>query len=851
MFRLVRGEFERRVVLASFPPIPGHREALERRIAHVRSSAPPESVKTYGVVPVEGSWRLVTGCPDGTPLSIVASRLRPDRVRAARLAAGLVSAVSQALRSGLVHGYLSPRTVFLAAQGGIEIAEYVQPHPGRSWELAVGPAATLPASSPSRDVFATAFLVHLLLRLSPEPSALLSTLASSPHQGLLYDLLRVKNPVESEELLRALVAAFLPCQDPIGALARLQSSLPNSIELANTLVPGNREAAPAVGQEKPTEGERPPARRRARLFPLLPAGLSFLATALAPFWLPGLLAWIEARGDTPAGEETLLLAAGTTAPQPDGAHRGETPTEEAEADSLAEGKPVSYIERIDAGGAPPATANTALLSVFDTAVADFPDEPRVWFDRGRHLLQQGEAQKALEDFDHAIRLASSADRNADRQTLYDAHLHRALALYQLGRAEGILADLIAAREILPERHEAFYCLGRFLDRAGRHASAVDFYSEALASGKETFQGLLHRGASRYYRGDRDGATADLRRALLLAGDAPGPYCYLARIEADRGNREEASRLFHRCLDLDPENYEGLFYFASLRFEEGAIEEAGELFLAAVRSDPERPGGYNGLGLLAIARNDVGGAITLFERALSLQPAYSPALKNRANARFHRGAAGDLDLAISDLLRAIQVTPEDAEAHLLLGAAFVRAGKETAALDEFSRAIVLEPQNARAYYNRGSLYLSHQNAVRARADFLQAADADPTYPLPRLALGHLANASGDSVGALAWYREAAKAAPANADAHNYLGATLAVLGRLAEAVEALDRAVELAPDSVRSLANRADCLLRLERWGEALRDLDRALLLDPGNAGFSEMRARLIEYLAKLEDARSR
>ena len=65
--------------------------------------------------------------------------------------------------------------------------------------------------------------------------------------------------------------------------------------------------------------------------------------------------------------------------------------------------------------------------------------------------------------------------------------------------------------------------------------------------------------------------------------------------------------------------------------------------------------------------------------------------------------GDLDRAIAEYDRAIELAPDWAEAHYKLGNAYGVKGDMDRALDVYSRAIELDPDFILAYYDHGSFY----------------------------------------------------------------------------------------------------------------------------------------------------
>ena len=82
-------------------------------------------------------------------------------------------------------------------------------------------------------------------------------------------------------------------------------------------------------------------------------------------------------------------------------------------------------------------------------------------------------------------------------------------------------------------------------------------------------------------------------------------------------------------------------------------------------------------------------------------------KSHTLALVSRGAAfmrtGEMNMAIADFKRALEIDPEYARAYHLRGLAWEAQNKDVEAMADFSKAIELRPDYAAAYYSRATLY----------------------------------------------------------------------------------------------------------------------------------------------------
>ena len=119
---------------------------------------------------------------------------------------------------------------------------------------------------------------------------------------------------------------------------------------------------------------------------------------------------------------------------------------------------------------------------------------------------------------------------------------------------------------------------------------------------------------------------------------------------------------------------------------------------------------------------------------------------------------DLPSARSNLEKAIQLSPSNAEAHEWLGWVLGRQGDLDSAVRELRAAVKLKPGLADAHVTLASILIQQGNPAEAENEA----------------------------------RAAVKAAPTNAEAHRILGRTLSLMNLKDEGVSELRQAVKLAP-----------------------------------------------------------
>src|SRR6266498_1249436 len=119
--------------------------------------------------------------------------------------------------------------------------------------------------------------------------------------------------------------------------------------------------------------------------------------------------------------------------------------------------------------------------------------------------------------------------------------------------------------------------------------------------------------------------------------------------------------------------------------------------------------------------DLDGAISDFNRAIELNPKDDAPYYNRPQAkRLKKDAAG----AIADYTRAIELGSTNPAAFNNRGNARAENNDRDGAIADYTHAIELKPDYARAYYNRAVTKQAKGDATGAKADFKTAAKLDP-------------------------------------------------------------------------------------------------------------------------------
>jgi Flp pilus assembly protein TadD len=118
---------------------------------------------------------------------------------------------------------------------------------------------------------------------------------------------------------------------------------------------------------------------------------------------------------------------------------------------------------------------------------------------------------------------------------------------------------------------------------------------------------------------------------------------------------------------------------------------------------------------------------------------APALEQRARADFENGRVVE---AIETMQRVVALTPEDAEAHFLLGVMMLRTDRVAEAEPLLARAVELAPRDAKMLAAYGLALRAQKRWSDAERALVRSLLFDPGEPSTIAALGELYRLAGD-------------------------------------------------------------------------------------------------------------
>jgi tetratricopeptide (TPR) repeat protein len=183
-------------------------------------------------------------------------------------------------------------------------------------------------------------------------------------------------------------------------------------------------------------------------------------------------------------------------------------------------------------------------------------------------------------------------------------------------------------------------------------------------------------------------------------------------------------------------------------------------------------------------------------------------------------------AISSMLRAVELLPNDAETHSNLATTYKQLGMLIEAEASYRCAIKIKPDFVQAHINLGNTLNQMKSFELAAISYKTALTLWPNFAESHNNLGAVLVQLNKPNEALASYQKAISIKPDYAEAHSNLGAALKQIGRLAEAVESYEIALKIQPNFAEAHNNIGDIYSELSLNDKAEESYRLAIKIKP-------------------------
>ena len=259
---------------------------------------------------------------------------------------------------------------------------------------------------------------------------------------------------------------------------------------------------------------------------------------------------------------------------------------------------------------------------------------------------------------------------------------------------------------------------------------------------------------------------------------------------------------------------------------GMYADMETLWRVTINKNPDCSMAHNNLGTVLASKGQVDEAIVQFRKALEIQQDNADAHDNLGNVLLQKGS---VDEAIIHYQKALEIKPDSADACCALGNALSQRGRLDEAMEQFQKAIHLQPDLDRAYYNLGNLLLQKGRVDEAIIQCQKALEIKPGCAEAHYSLGNALLQERRVDEAIQQYQSALETKPDYAEAHINLGNALLQKKRVDEAVEQFQQAINIQPASAQAHYDLSQIFLSKGRVDEAIAHLEKALEIRPDYA----------------------
>lgn len=416
-------------------------------------------------------------------------------------------------------------------------------------------------------------------------------------------------------------------------------------------------------------------------------------------------------------------------------------------------------------------------------------------------IQNGESTRAIEHFQHALRLAPDS---------FAGHYDLALAYLHERKLTEARRELERAVTLKPRQPDAAYNLGMVLLEMEDARESVKYFQRARSLEPRRPDVAFNLVRAELAAGEWPAARDEVRNsAHVFAGDA-GWHGSVGKLFLESGHAQDAVLLLRDALRLQPASEEVRHLLASAYLQ----SQQPDLVLSLI-PDPKTPDEcfLRGSALLiqhhlAAAESEAGGALEkvpneprylllaariqqfkghqvqaleLLRRAAQLAPRWAEPYYCMAVSYYFDRRYDDARRALDESL---QRSPNSSRSLFLFAVTLINQGKNREAEAYLRRAVAIQPDNARYRVHLGAAQLRDDRTNEAQEAFRQAIRLKPDYALPHYELGKLLAHSGRPQDALPELETAIQYQPGLVQAYYQLSRVAAALGQRDKSSKAL-------------------------------------------------------------------
>lgn len=216
-----------------------------------------------------------------------------------------------------------------------------------------------------------------------------------------------------------------------------------------------------------------------------------------------------------------------------------------------------------------------------------------------------------------------------------AHFNRGVVLLDAGQIEAAIPEFERTFQLDPNYAEAHNSLANAMLQLERLPDAIAHYTEAVRLRPSYVRAWYNMGLALLRSGDAAGAAARLGECLRLSPNFAAAHNALGNALFERDQPALAVPHYEKALQLEPSLTDAHYNCGNALLALGQVDRAVAHFAALVRAKPTDAEAHNAYGAALLTAGQRGEAIAEFQRALDLKPGYADARSNLELAQMAR------------------------------------------------------------------------------------------------------------------------------------------------------------------------------------------------------------------------
>ena len=308
-----------------------------------------------------------------------------------------------------------------------------------------------------------------------------------------------------------------------------------------------------------------------------------------------------------------------------------------------------------------------------------------WVTMGKFHRQQENPSAALVAYKRAL----DADPTNPNRWITVGGLHR-----ELGQSKDAIEHFRKAAELRPGIPIPYMNLGAAYSDMGEFGKAIEYTRKAITLKPDLATAHANLGAIYRKTGQFDKAVEHLDKASDLQPRDADTFSNLGAAYNDAGQHAKAIRALEKAAALRPDDAVAYGNLGAVFSRIGQFDSGVQHLQRALELQPDYIQAHKNLGLVYKTRGRYQEAIGHFKKVLELQRE-SVSMTVYLDIGDTHFKLSEHDKAIPYFKRAIQLNPNHANAHLLLGLSYRALKREDLASVHFQKTLELEPNHPQA------------------------------------------------------------------------------------------------------------------------------------------------------------